>query len=137
MIDDVAANSVRHIGARRPVVLVVEDDPQLRRLSALQLTDLGFDVRVVADGPAAVEVLDGPEPIELVFTDVIMPGMTGYGVADAAVARRPGIKIVFSTGYFGTSASHGQLRHREAPMLYKPYTRKDLASALHAAFASA
>jgi CheY-like chemotaxis protein len=131
------ANSFRQMDARQPVVLVVEDDPDLRHLSALHLTDFGFEVRAVADGPAAVEVLDGPEPIDLVFTDVILPGMTGYGVADAAVARRPGIKIVFSTGYFGTSASHGQLRHRAAPMLYKPYSRKDLANALHTAFAGA
>ena len=134
MGNTVTASSIRQDGTRRPVALVVEDDPDLRKLSALQLTDFGFEVRAVADGPAAVEVIDGPEPIDLVFTDVILPGMTGYGVADAAVARRPGVKIVFSTGYFGTSTSHGQLRHRAAPMLYKPYSRKDLANALNAAF---
>jgi len=117
--------------ARRPAVLVVDDDPDVRSLSVQRLSDLGFQVHAAPNGPAALEVLAGSEPIDLVFTDVVMPGgLTGFGVADAAVARRPGVKIVFTTGYGGTATPHGQLRHRGAPMLHKPYTRKDLAIAI-------
>ena len=120
--------------ARRASVLVVDDDPDVRSLSVRHFSDLGFRVHAATNGPMALEVLAGSEPIDLVFTDVIMPGgMTGYGVADAAVARRPGIKVLFITGYAGTSASHGQLRHPTAPMLHKPFTRKELAAAIHAA----
>jgi two-component system, chemotaxis family, CheB/CheR fusion protein len=118
----------------RPSILLVEDDTEVRTVSLRHLTDFGFHVHAVSNGPAAIEVLEGPEPFDLICTDVIMPGgVTGYGVADAAVALRPGIKILFITGYAGTSASHGQLRHPTAPMLHKPFTRKELAAAIHAA----
>lgn len=118
----------------RPSILLVEDDSEVRSVSLRHLTDFGFQVHAVSHGAAALEVLEGPAPIDLLCTDVIMPGgMTGYGVADAAVARRPGIKALFITGYAGTSASHGQLRHPGAPMLHKPFTRKELAAAIHAA----
>ena len=120
---------------RRPAALVVDDDPDVRSLSVQRLADLGFRVLAAPNGPAALKLLAGAEPIDLVFTDVIMPGgMTGFGVADAAVARRPGVKIMFTTGYGGTATPHGQLRHMGAPMLHKPYTRKDLARAIQQAF---
>lgn len=133
MDSEVLHQSPVHAAARRPSVLVVEKDPDVRGQSVHHLTEFGFEVRAVTNGEAAIEVLDSAEPIDLVFTDVIMPGgITGFGVADAAVARRPGIKIMFITGYQGTGTPHGHLRHRGAPLLPKPYTRTELAAAVHA-----
>lgn len=121
--------------ARRASVLVVDDDPDVRSLSVQHFSDLGFHVHAATNGPTALKVLAGSDPIDLVFTDVIMPGgMTGFGVADAAVMQRPGVKIVFTTGYGGTATPHGQMRHRGAPMLHKPYSRRDLAQAIAQAF---
>ena len=130
----VAADPAHTPAKSRPAILLVEDDREVREVSVRHLTDFGFQVHTASNGPAALAFLDGPQPIDLLCTDVIMPGgMTGYGVADAAVARRPGIKVLFITGYAGTSASHGQLRHPGAPMLHKPFTRKELAEAIHTA----
>jgi CheY-like chemotaxis protein len=133
MNSEFVRQSLAQDAGRRPSVLVVEKDADVRGQSVHHLTEFGFEVRAVTNGEAALEVLDSEAPLDLVFTDVIMPGgITGFGVADAAVARRPGIKIMFITGYHGTGTPHGALRHRGAPLLGKPYTRKELAAAVQA-----
>jgi CheY-like chemotaxis protein len=117
-------------------VLVVDDDAGMRALLALQLSMIGSRVQAVEDGNAALCVLEGAEPIDLLCTDIIMPGsLTGYGVADAAVAKRPGIRVMFMTGYTPNGRAHGQQRHPTAPMLNKPFQRRELVEAVLAAFA--
>ena len=81
-------------------ILVVEDDADVRAFVTGQLSDLGYRVIEAADGPQAQRILDSDQPIDLLFTDVVMPGgMTGRQLADAARARRPGLKAVFTSGY--------------------------------------
>jgi two-component system, chemotaxis family, CheB/CheR fusion protein len=117
-------------------VLVVEDEADVRELIVQHLSDLGCNVHAVSGGPDAVVVLHGEEPVDLLVTDVIMPGgMTGYGIADAAVAVRPGIKVMFVSGYAGTGRAHGHQRHPTAPMLHKPFQRNELLAAVHQALA--
>jgi two-component system, chemotaxis family, CheB/CheR fusion protein len=115
--------------------LVVDDDADVRTLLALHFRSIGFRVQAVEDGKAALAVLDGTDAIDVLCTDIIMPGgMTGYGVADAAVARRPGIRVMFVTGYAPSGRAHGQQRHPHAPMLNKPFSRKEFAAAVLEAF---
>jgi two-component system CheB/CheR fusion protein len=117
--------------SRGASVLVVDDDAAVRELLVSQLSAIGFRVHAAEDGKSALAVLDGTEPIDLVCTDIMMPGgITGYGVADAAVARRPGIRVMFVTGYAPSGRAHGQQRHPNAPMLCKPFHRAELAAAV-------
>jgi PAS domain S-box-containing protein len=81
-------------------ILVVEDNPDVRRLVLRQLRDLGYEVIEAANGPEALKILDGDAAIDLLFTDVVMPGgMTGRQLAEAAKTRRPGMRTLFTSGY--------------------------------------
>ncbi len=109
-------------------ILVVEDDPLVRNFVALQLRDLGYSVIEAADGPQARKLLEGGAKIDLLFTDVVMPGgMTGRQVADAAKRQRPNLKILFTSGYTENSiVNHGRL-DAGVHFLSKPFRRQDLA----------
>jgi CheY-like chemotaxis protein/anti-sigma regulatory factor (Ser/Thr protein kinase) len=80
-------------------VLVVEDEPIVRSLIVEVLEDLGYRVLEAADGPAGLGILQSPESIALLITDVGLPGMNGRQLADAGRERRPGLKTMFITGY--------------------------------------
>ncbi|CAH1654760.1 PAS domain-containing sensor histidine kinase [Chelatococcus asaccharovorans] len=118
--------------ARGETVLVVEDDPRVRRVTVSRLRDLGYDVLEAENGPVALERLRHHEKIALVFTDMVMPGgMTGSDLAKAAEVLRPGIKLMFTSGYAEPDLV---LRHpaSSAQWLMKPYTTAALAKKLRA-----
>jgi len=109
-------------------ILVVEDDADVRAFVGGQLRDLGYRVIEAADGPQAQRILDSDQPIDLLFTDVVMPGgMTGRQLADAARARRPGLKAVFTSGYTENSIVHQGKLDKGVSFLSKPFRRQDLA----------
>ena len=82
------------------VVLVIDDEPTVRMLVAEVLADLGYAVIEAPDGPAGLKVLDSNARIDLLITDVGLPGgMNGRQVADAARVTRPDLKVLFITGY--------------------------------------
>jgi len=112
-------------------ILVVEDDPGVRRLTVTRLEGLGYNVMAADNGPAAIKMLRGNKKIDLVLSDVVMPGgMTGFEVADQALEINPALKVLLATGY----ASGGEMRSGEGrtkyPILRKPYGLRDLAAAL-------
>jgi CheY-like chemotaxis protein/nitrogen-specific signal transduction histidine kinase len=110
---------------REPVVLVVEDDA-LVRLSAVDMVGaLGFRAVQAADAEAALDILRGPERIDVLFTDVGLPGMRGPELARAAAALRPGLKVVFASGY---GESDPDLEG--VVQLGKPYEQDQLAQVL-------
>jgi PAS domain S-box-containing protein len=80
-------------------VLVVEDEGIVRSLIVEVLQDLGYNVVEAADGPGGLHILQSPQPIALLITDVGLPGMNGRQLADAGRERRPGLKTMFITGY--------------------------------------
>lgn len=115
--------SPRAIG--QEAVLVVEDEPMVREHAVGLLRRLGYQVTEAANGPEALDVLRGDERVDLLFTDVVMPGgMNGVELADEARVLRPGLHVLFTSGYTDDAADgvdfHGQLLH-------KPYKREVLA----------
>jgi len=108
-------------------VLVVEDEPAIRKLLAEVLEEAGYRVLVAADGPKALATLQAPGTIDLLITDVGLPGgLNGRQVADAARSLRPGLKTLFITGYAANAAVGAG--HLEAGMevLTKPFNVADL-----------
>jgi PAS domain S-box-containing protein len=109
-------------------ILVVEDDADVRRLAVAQLRSLGYRVLEAPDGMRAIALLKDDESIDLLFTDVIMPGgMTGRQLAEEGCRLRPGMKVLFTSGYTQNSIVHqGKLDHG-VHLLSKPYRRDGLA----------
>jgi PAS domain S-box-containing protein len=109
-------------------ILVVEDDVQVRAFVLSQLRDLGYRVFESADGPQAQAILESDAAIDLLFTDVVMPGgLTGRQLAEAAKLKRPALKTLFTSGYTEDSVLRlGQL-DPGVRLLSKPYRRQELA----------
>ena len=113
--------------ARGETILVVEDDPRVRRVTVARLKELGYEVVEADGGPAALDLLDAEPALDLLFTDVVMPGgLTGFDLAERARARRPDLKVLFTSGYAAPDTIR-QGRGETAHWLHKPYTRADLA----------
>jgi signal transduction histidine kinase len=103
-------------------VLVVEDEPVVRDLIVEVLHELGYRVLQARDGPSGLAVLRSPERVDLLVTDVGLPGMNGRDLADAARGTRPALKVLFITGYAETgSATFGSLDPGTA-MMTKPFS---------------
>ncbi|WP_202910807.1 ATP-binding protein [Teichococcus vastitatis] len=110
-------------------VLVVDDEPTVRMLISEVLEDLGYAAIEALDGPAALKVLQSARRIDLLVTDVGLPGgMNGRQVADAARVARPDLKVLFITGYAENAVlSHGHLGPG-MHVLTKPFTLEALGS---------
>jgi CheY-like chemotaxis protein len=114
-------------------ILVVEDNPDVRRLVRRQLTELGYTVHEASNGPEALVMLRSPLAVDLMFTDIIMPeGMTGYELAGLARDSRPGLKILFTSGYTAIGAAQDHERG-DVPLLSKPYRKSELAHFIRSA----
>ncbi len=112
-------------------VLLVEDDDQVRQYAQHTLTALGYQVTTAVNGPEALAILTDRHDIDLLFTDIVMPGgMNGRQLADAAVTARPGLRVLFTSGYTANSMSHNDRLDTGVQFLSKPYKRADLAHAL-------
>ena len=109
-------------------VLVVEDDDRVRQVTAQRLISLGYRVREAESGQAALDTLEEHDGIELLFTDIVMPGgMSGRELAVAVRKRHPGVKVLYTSGYAKEAAAQrGALRPGEA-LLAKPYRTAELA----------
>ena len=114
------------------VVLVVEDDTQVRQVSAQLVRDLGYVVIEAANGADALERLATGDRIDLIFTDIVMPGMTGRVMAEEAVKQRAGVKILYTTGYTRNAVVHNGVLDHGTDFIAKPYTAAALASKLRA-----
>jgi PAS domain S-box-containing protein len=115
-------------------ILVVEDNSDVRRLVLRQLRDLGYAVIEAANGPQALQILDGGAAIDLLFTDVVMPGgMTGRQLAEAAKTRRPDLKTLFTSGYTEDSILRLGKLDPGVRLLSKPYRKHELATRIREA----
>ncbi|MDF2383454.1 PAS domain S-box protein [Nostoc ellipsosporum NOK] len=111
-------------------ILVCEDDENVRAYTVEVLRELGYRVIEAGDGPAALAALDAErEAIDLLFTDVVLPGgMTGAVLATEAHAKRPDLKILFTTGYARNAIVHHGRLDPGVQLLPKPFTYTDLAA---------
>jgi PAS domain S-box-containing protein len=113
-------------------VLVVEDDAQVRKVSVQLIRDLGYEVLEATNGAEALKQLEEADRIDLVFTDIVMPGMTGRAMADEAIKLRPDLKIVYTTGYTRNAVVHNGKLDPGTEFLAKPYSAQALAAKLRA-----
>jgi PAS domain S-box-containing protein len=109
-------------------VLVVEDEEAVREAACAMLAELGYHCRQ-ADGPeAALKILEGGEPVDLLFTDVIMPGaMKTPDFVRRALEIRPGMVVLYTSGYTENAIVHHGRLDEGVSLLSKPYTKADLA----------
>jgi len=115
-------------GGKHEVVLVVEDDEDVRLFTTENLRELGFSVIEAQDGPSALKQLEQHPEIQLIFTDVGLPGMNGAQLVAAARALRPDIKVLFTTGYARNAIVHQGRLDPGVELITKPFTRIQLAS---------
>ncbi len=109
-------------------VLVVEDDDEVRATVVEMLTDLGYRVLKAVDASSALSVIESGIPIDILFTDVVMPGtLKSPELARKARERLPDLAVLFTSGYTENSIVHGGRLDAGVDLLSKPYTREALA----------
>jgi CheY-like chemotaxis protein len=120
------------------IILVVEDDAFVRTFVDTQLKSLGYKTLVAANGREALGLVDRGEPFDLLFTDVIMPGgMSGRELAEAVRKLRPGIRVLYTSGYTDNSIVHHGRLDEGVLLLTKPYRRPQLAQMIRQALTEA
>jgi CheY-like chemotaxis protein len=115
-------------------ILLVDDNAEMRTVARRHLVSLGYRVSEAGGGQAALEILLAGNIFDLLLTDVVMPnGMTGHQLAAAARHLRPGMKVLFTTGYSRSEPSDNLPGPATGAVLRKPYRKQELATAVRAA----
>ena len=115
-------------------ILLVEDNPDVRKVTAQRLRNLGYVVVEATSGARAVEVLSSGASVGLVFSDVVMPGgMSGFELARWVQDNTPPVPVLLSSGFAEDVARAGEAPASELEILRKPYTGAELARALRKA----
>jgi CheY-like chemotaxis protein len=127
-----ARNDTRNTNSRqRGCVLMVEDNPEVRVFSSQLLNEIGYETVLAASGEEALEILlQAPNRFDLVFSDIVMPGMGGVTLGEEIRRRFPGLPVVLTSGYshvLATGGTHG------FELLHKPYTVDGLSNVLRGA----
>jgi PAS domain S-box-containing protein len=114
--------------AGEETILLVEDDPMVREFVLHTLRAQGYNIIVAANGPRALQMAQAyQEPIHLLLTDVVMPGMSGSEVAERLRAQKPGLKIIFTSGYTDETVIRHGVQESELTFLPKPFSPMELA----------
>lgn len=118
-------------------VLVVEDNPKVRRLSVERIRDLGYATLEAASGDIAFEIMTGGARVDLVFSDLVMPGtLNGYDLAAKVRQHFPAVRVLLTSGYASDVVAGRFGGSQDYDVLHKPYRQADLARRLQALFAS-
>ena len=129
--------SVSDIEGGHETILVVEDDKLVRTFVVAQIKSLGYFTVAAVNAAEALVVIDSPQKIDLLFTDMIMPGsMNGRQLADAALRRRASLKVLYTSGYSNEAIIHHGHLDAGVLLLVKPYRKSDLAHMIRAALAA-
>ena len=109
-------------GRSSETILVVEDDQEVVRFASDVLREAGYRVVAVRDGPSALRVIERDPEIALLFTDLVLPGMSGRELAREARRRRPALPVLFATGYARDAVFHASRDEPDGQLLLKPFT---------------
>lgn len=101
-------------------ILIAEDEAMVRMVEAETLRDAGYTIREARDGSSALEVLRSDAKIDLLITDIKMPGLSGYQLAEAGMALRPELKVILITGYAQDPVPPG-IATAGIKIVYKPF----------------
>jgi PAS domain S-box-containing protein len=138
-VSDTPLESLASISAAggHETILVVEDDSLVRRYVITQIESLGYKTLEASRASEALEIIDGPDHIDLLFTDVIMPdSLNGRQLVDEAIMRRPGLKTLFTSGYTENAIVHHGRLDTGVLLLAKPYRKSDLSRMIRMALGS-
>ena len=111
-------------------LLVVEDDPAVRMIVLDELHELGYTTLEAMDGPTAIPILQSSMKIDLMISDVGLPGMNGRQVAEIGRQYRPNLPVLFMTGYAQTAAARSEFLAPGMEMISKPFSMDDMAAKL-------
>ncbi|HUA52547.1 MAG TPA: response regulator [Candidatus Sulfotelmatobacter sp.] len=118
-------------------IMVVEDEAEIRDLVAAALAAEGFEVLCAGDADEALQLLDANPAVDLVFTDIVMPGdHHGYDLAREVRARHPGIKLLYTSGYALGTALRQSAPIEPAGLVAKPYRLEQLVGEIRRALAA-
>jgi CheY-like chemotaxis protein len=118
-----------------PLILIVDDDRDVRAVVVGILEEAGYPTLEAAQTSDALLLLEDHPAISLLFTDINMPGLNGYVLADMAVTRRPELRILYTTGALDTRAEVARPGLLHGEMLAKPYRAEQLTEAVTASLA--
>jgi CheY-like chemotaxis protein len=125
-----AAGTGAHRANAGDAVLVIEDEAVVRSLIVEVLGDLGYQAIEAADGPSGLAILMGPRKIDLLVTDIGLPGLNGRQVADAARVHRPELKVLLMTGYAENALAVANMLDAGMALITKPFAIEDLTERL-------
>ncbi|MBL8555273.1 MAG: CHASE3 domain-containing protein [Phenylobacterium sp.] len=111
----------------REIILLVEDDERVRGVTVDSLRELGYDVVQASSGDQALQQLAQQPRIDLLLTDIVMPGMTGRMLADQVLAQRPDLRVLYMTGYTRNAIVHNGVLDFGVAFLQKPFSAEQLA----------
>ena len=117
-------------GAPAEVILVVEDDERVRAISCATLREFGYTVVEAGGGREAIRIVEGGVSPDLLFTDVVMPEMTGRELASALLKLRPAMKVLYTTGYTRNAIVHNGVLDPGTSLIPKPFNIEDLSAAV-------
>jgi PAS domain S-box-containing protein len=118
------------VAAGSETVLLVEDDAAVLTLTSEMLHDLGYRVITAADADGALDILRNGQPIDLIFTDVVMREKSGVQLAREAREMRPGVKILLTSGYTGEALTRHKPDSLDLPIIAKPFRQAELGARL-------
>ncbi|MCS3759343.1 CHASE3 domain-containing protein [Bradyrhizobium centrosematis] len=131
---EIAAAAAPQAEGGAETILVVEDDNLVRNFVTGQLQSLGYKTVAAPDGKAALDLIAAGQTFDLLFTDVVMPGgMSGRELADEVVKLRPGVKVLYTSGYTDNAIVHHGKLDDGVLLLTKPYRRNQLAEMIRKA----
>jgi signal transduction histidine kinase/CheY-like chemotaxis protein len=130
---DVVAGTTEPLpqGSASQIILVVEDEDQVRHMTVDALRELGYTVVQASNGKDALQQLELQPRIDLLLTDIIMPEMNGKQLADLVTQKRPGLPVLYTTGYTRNAIVHNGVLDHGVALLPKPFTVEQLALKLH------
>ncbi|NML86162.1 PAS domain-containing sensor histidine kinase [Polaromonas sp.] len=118
----------RCLQAEGETILVVEDDAAVRMIVLDELNELGYTTLEAVDGPSAIHILHSARNIDILISDVGLPGMNGRQIAEIGRQHRPGLPVLFMTGYTQSAASRSEFLAPGMEMITKPFAMDELAA---------